>query len=82
MVVQFAGEAEIGDFEFAIVDEDIFRFYVSVDEVQVIEHFVPLAEISQKPPDEFLRAIPVLLNVLFECAPIAILHDQVEVALC
>lgn len=81
MVVDSPAESEVGDLEFSIMEQDVLRFYVSVDDVAIVENLVSGTKIFKEAPDQFFRAVAALFDVLLECSPIAVLHDQVEVVL-
>ena len=61
------------------MEKDILWFNVSVDDVAVVENLVACAEVPKEAPDEFFGAVVVVVDVLLECASIAVFHDKVEI---
>jgi hypothetical protein len=80
-MLQFTRESEICYFKLPVMNEDIIGFDIPVNEVGVIEHLVPPRELPHEPPNQLLRAVAVVIDVVLEGAPIAVLHDEVEIVL-
>ena len=61
------------------MEKNILWFNVSVYDVAIIEHLITSAEVFEETPDELLRAVRVMVDVLFEGASITVFHDQIKI---
>lgn len=72
-------EAEISDFDFAIVHEDVSQFEVSMHDLVLVEGLEGVEDLEEELDGFLLGERLVLLEVLGEVALVAVLQDEVEV---
>ena len=66
MVLDLLAEAKVSQLEHFIVDENVVRFDVTVDELGIIEDLIAPADLLQNVPDPFFRHEGHLRNQAFK----------------
>jgi hypothetical protein len=73
------GEAEVSDFDFAVVHEDVGEFEIAVHDLVLVECLEGIEDLDEELDRFLLGEGLVLLEVLGEVALVAVFEDEVEI---
>jgi hypothetical protein len=63
------------------MNKDILGLNVSMNKMRIIKYSISFGKLFNKSPNNFLRAVMMMLNIPLKRSTVAILHNEIEVML-
>ena len=74
------GKPKVGDFKVPILDKDILRFNIAMNDCSLVQDFIAFAELlEEKPYFLFGKVVSIVEDILLQVSLVAIFHDNVEI---